>query len=242
MSEHTPLYIWSLEEAVRNNERDLWRESYKENCDCARTIEKAINSAYDYKNARLNDCAEPIIEQYGFDRVNWVLANTVQEKMDDGRFSQKNKTWARQFYIPHEDVRWHFCVDAHPGLTNIFIDQNRKLWQELDLFDVSHCESERYGRLNYEGKVLVLRGDVLKDQYKTPVDQLFLAESGFGCAPGARGRKIFGRCLKDGEETHFQRNEFIGILKMEYLPEWAKEKLNELQQPEKIDGMTMGGM
>ena len=71
---------------------------------------------------------------------------------------------------------------------------------------------------------------------------MFLAESGFGCAPGARGRKVFGRFLKDGEETHFQRNDFIGILKMEYLPEWAKEKLNELQQPEKIDGMTMGGM
>lgn len=42
MQNYKPLYLWSLEEAIRNNEKDLWRESYKENCDCARTIEKAI--------------------------------------------------------------------------------------------------------------------------------------------------------------------------------------------------------
>lgn len=242
MSEYKPLYLWSLEYAVRSNERDLWRESYKENCDCARAIEKAINSAYDFRNAHLKNCAEPIIEQYGFDRVNWVLANTVQEKMDDGRFSQENKAWARQFYIPHEDVRWHFCVDAHPGLTDLFLNESRKLWQGLDLFDSSQCESEQDGQLNYEGKVLVLRGDVLKDQYKTPEDQLFLAESGFGCAPNARGRKVFGQFLKDGEEANFQRGDFIGILKEEHLPEWAKEKLAELQPPEETDGITMGGM
>ena len=42
MQNYKPLYLWSLEEAIRNNEKDLWRESYKENCDCARAIEKAI--------------------------------------------------------------------------------------------------------------------------------------------------------------------------------------------------------
>ena len=42
MSEHKSLYIYSLSEAVRSNEKDLWRESYKENCDCARAIEKTI--------------------------------------------------------------------------------------------------------------------------------------------------------------------------------------------------------
>ncbi len=242
MSEHKPLYIWSLKYAGQNKERNLWRESYKENCDCARTIEKVINSAYDYQKSCLNDCAEPVIEQYGFNRVNWVLANTVQLKKDDGRFSLENKSWARQLYIPQDDVRWHFCVDAHPGLTNLFLNESRKLWQKLGLFDGFQCESEQDEQLNYEGKVLVLRGSVLKDQYKTPEDQLFFAEGGFGCTPGARGRKVFGRFLKDEEKTHFQRNDFIGILKDEYLPEWAKEKLAELQPPDEINGITMGGI
>ena len=46
MTEHTSLYRYSLEEAVRWNERDLWRESHKENCSCARAIEEAIKDGY----------------------------------------------------------------------------------------------------------------------------------------------------------------------------------------------------
>lgn len=236
MSEHKPLYIWSLDYAVRSNERDLWRESYRENCDCARAIERAINE--NYRENCLNDCIQPIIERYGFDRVNWVLANTIQEKQDDGRFSQENKTWAKKFYLPQDDVRWHFCVEAHPGLTNIFTNQARRAWQALGLFDASHCESEKDEQLDYEGKVLVLKGDVLKDRYKTPEDQLFLADGGFGCRPNSRGRKVFGKFLKDGEDTHFYREDFAGILKEEYLPDWAREKLNELQ-PEESEGPGM---
>lgn len=241
MAEHKPLYRWSLEDAVRNNEQELWRESYKENCDCARAIERAITDAYNYGQSCLDACAKPIIAQYGFDRVNWVLANTVQEKADDGRFSPENKAWAKQIYIPHEDVRWHFCVDSHPGLTDIFINEARKLWQELGLFDSRHCE-ENNSEQEYTGKILVLKGDVLKDQYKTPEDQLFYAADGFGCSPHARGRKVFGEFLKDGEKTQFNRQDFIGVLKEEYLPEWAQEKLAELQPSDESDSMTMGGM
>lgn len=237
MSEYKPLYIWSLDYAVRSNERDLWRESYRENCDCARAIERAINE--NYHDNCLNDCIQPIIERYGFDRVNWVLANTIQEKQDDGRFSQENKAWAKGFYIPQDDVRWHFCVEAHPGLTNIFTNQARRAWQALGLFDASHCESEKDGQLDYEGKVLVLKGNVLKDRYKTPEDQLFLADGGFGCRPNSRGRKVFGKFLKDGEDTHFYREDFAGILKDECLPDWAREKLNELQTPEESEGPGM---
>ena len=33
MPEHKPLYLYSLKEAVRLGEKDLWRKSYRENCD-----------------------------------------------------------------------------------------------------------------------------------------------------------------------------------------------------------------
>lgn len=95
MSEHKPMYVWSLKDAVNANERDLWRESYKENCDCARAIEKAIEKAYDYEKYSLADCAESIIKEYGFNRVNWVLANTVQQKKTDGRFSEEKQNMGK---------------------------------------------------------------------------------------------------------------------------------------------------
>ena len=40
MAEHKPLYKWSLKEAINLGEEDKWRNSYKENCVCARAIEK----------------------------------------------------------------------------------------------------------------------------------------------------------------------------------------------------------
>ena len=242
MAEHKILYIWSLEEAVRLGERDQWRESHRENCDCARAIERAI--AENYSDNCLHDCIQPVIERYGFNRLNWVLANTVMQHSQDGRFAEDNKRWARSFHVPRDDHNWHFSVESHPGLTNLLIGQARKAWQALGLFDSSHCISERDGQIDYTGKVVVIDPNIFKDQYKTPEDQLFFAEGGFGCQPNARGRKVFGQFLKDGEQTHYQRSDIIGVLKDEYLPEWAQEKLAELTAPDEgqSEGMTMGGI
>ena len=78
MQEHKPLYLYSREEALRHGERDQWRNSYRENCDCARAIERAI--AENYRDNCLGNCAGSILDRYGFTRVNWVLANTIQQK------------------------------------------------------------------------------------------------------------------------------------------------------------------
>ena len=159
MPEHKPIYRFSLSEAIRNEESALWRESLKESCDCARAIERAIGE--NYHDNRLDDCAKTIIERYGFNRVNWVLANTVQQKAEDGRISSANKAWAKGFSIPNDDVRWHFTVESHPGLTDIFLNQVRKAWQALGLFEGKHCTRDE----DYRGKVVVIRPDVLKDEY-----------------------------------------------------------------------------
>ena len=46
MADHKPLYRWSLQDAVTHNEVQDWRDSYRENCDCARAIERAIADQY----------------------------------------------------------------------------------------------------------------------------------------------------------------------------------------------------
>lgn len=97
-SEHKPLYPYSLEEAVRNNEKALWRESYRENCTCANAIDRLITENYDGRYLG-QGLAQQAIEQYGFDRVNFVLANTVNHYKDDGRISRENKDWAEKWYI-----------------------------------------------------------------------------------------------------------------------------------------------
>ena len=249
MDERIPLYEWSLEDAVRNNERGLWRESHKENCDCARAIERAINE--NYHDSILDDCAKPIIDRYGFDRVNFVLANTVQQNKEDGRFSEDNKKWARSIHIPRDDARWQFAVGSHPGLTNIFINNARKQWQSLGLFDYSHCISEDDGQIDYTDKVVVIKPNILKDEYKAPESQLFFAQHGNGCNPNSSGTKVYGFQLDDGVKCYYRRYDIIGALKDENIPDWAKENLAKFshtdaqsndEAPSEDGGMTMSGM
>lgn len=229
------IYPYSLEYAIQYNERDLWRESYQANCDCARAIESAINENYD--GSRLaDDCEKAVLGEYGFDRVNWVLANTIHEKEQDGRISHYNKEWAKGFTIPQDTTQYQFVVDSHPGLVNIFVNEVRRDWQALGLFDKGHCTGKNE---DYTGKVLVLKPTVLKDEYKTPDFQLFLADGGFGCSPTARGRAVYGQFLKDGEHTVYNRQDFLGMLKDEHLPEWAREKLAEFQEQSQADGPIM---
>ena len=224
---HKAVYPWSLKDAKRCSEEELWRESYKENCDCARVIERAISN--NFSDNKLNtDAACEIIATYGFDRVNFVLANTVQRLSDDGRISADNKEWAKRIYIPKDDICWHYAVDSHSGLTNMFLDRVRKEWENLKLFDKSHCSDEGY----YEDKVLVLKPSSLKDEYKTPDFQLFYATGGFGCDPTKIGTSVSGVFLKDDEFAQFRRADFLGVIKDEHLPDWAREKFESIYKAE----------
>ena len=84
MGKPEPTYPWSMLQARSLGEIELWLESYRINCDCARFIEKQISA--NYADNRLNaQGVKDAIEKYGFDRVNRVLANTVDLGMTDGR-------------------------------------------------------------------------------------------------------------------------------------------------------------
>lgn len=231
MSKVEPTYRWSRAEAEANGETILWLESYRVNCACARFIEKQISA--NYADNRLNEQGvKTAIKKYGFDRVNRVLANTVDLGMTDGRYSQSNKEWSQSFAIPKEEWRYshNYSVNSHPGLVNLFVDQARKEWVKLHLYDFKSCYDDQ---TDYAGKVVAIRPDILKDEYKTPDDQLFYATGGFGCKSDSLGRKIYGVLLKDGEGCVFLRGEVIGAVKLELIPDWANEKVAELTSEQK---------
>lgn len=237
------LYPYSREEAKRNNELELWRESYRANVACKKAIEEAIRQNFD--GMHLNaDCAEGMIAAYGFKRVNFVLANTLRGLNWDGRFSQSNKEWSKQTYIPPDkDHNSDFIVSSHPAVLDGFINQYRHAYQALGLFDHTHCEPDK-NKQDFEGKVLVLSPDTLKESCWRQEDQLWLATGGFGCRPNGSGRAVFATCLSDGEKTRWNRSQFVGVLRDDAMPEWAREKLAEIQaaKQEQTDAPSIGGM
>ena len=239
------LYPYSAQEARRRDELSLWRASHKANVACKLAIEAAVRTHYD--GAYLDgDCLTAVFQEFGYQRTAWVLANTLQQLEWDGRFSLRNKTWASEIAIPPDQQHnLDFVVTSHPAILDGVVDQYRRAYQALRLFGPDQCETNSFEELDYEGKVLVLSPDTLKDSYWSPQVQLWYAHDGFGCSPNAIGRSIRCTCLGDGEMTRWNRTDFIGVLKEECLPGWAAEKLAELKGQEQnsdapaMDGMTM---
>ena len=230
----TYLYPYSAGEALDRDELSLWRASHKANIACKEAIEEAVRKRWD--GAHLGSgCLTGVLRNYGYKRTAWVLANTIQ-MIWDGRFSLQNKEWARRTCIPR-DKRYNleFIVAGHPAVLDGVVEQYRKAYQALGLFGPEQCEPDSYSSLDYEGKVLVLSPDTLKESCWTPRAQLWYAHDGFGCSPTARGRSVRCTCLGDGEETRWNRTEFTGVLKEELLPDWAQEKLAELREAEQAE-------
>lgn len=227
--DETEVYRYSLSFAAGSREKDLWVNSYRANLACAEFIRKTI--AEDFDGMRLNDdCLQTILDAYGFDRVMWVLANTVGEGNADGRYSRANKEWAKTFRVPPDSHNSEFCVTSHPAIVNGLVDEVRKAWDDLHLWKPEQMESH-LGQ-NLIGRVLVVDPSVLKDPYKTSDNQLFLAQGGNGCDPRALGTKVFGTFLNDGERSFLYRTDFAGILKDEYIPDWAKQAIRDVQEEE----------
>ena len=234
--DHAYLYLGSISEARRNNELEDWRMSHKQNILCKEAIEDAIRKGFDGMHLD-QDSAKSVIEEYGFKRVGWVLASTLQQKKDDGRFSPQNKEWAKTTFIPRSDRNHDFTVQSHPAVLDGFVSQFRKAQAELQMFDSSHCDTITGQEL--EGKVLVMSPFTLKESYWAQENQLWLATGGFGCSPTAAGRAVYATCLGDGEHTRWDRNDFIGILREEHLPDWARESLEQIRQEAPAESPNM---
>ena len=238
----TYLYPYSAAEANKRNELALWRESHKVNIACRNAIEETIRQNFDGMNLK-EKCIQPVLDEYGYKRTAWVLANTLHELKWDGRFSPANKRWAENIYIPTDlNHNSDFVVRSHPAVLDGFIALYRAAFQRLDLFGAEHCSGDRTEQ-DFTGKVLVLSPDTLKESCWSKENQLWYAHDGFGCNPHAIGRSVHCTCLGDGEMTRWNRNEFVGVLADKYLPEWARTKLTELTAPQQdepeMTGMTL---
>ena len=250
MPDFKPLYHHSFYEAKRLNELDKWRESFTENQRCRDFIDALVRENYDGMHIK-GEIPQKTVAEFGFDRTRWVFANHIQHYDYDGRISPQNKAWASDIYIPRpekRELRDHntsFLLNSHNTLVDYLADRVQQMYAALNLYDHRHRVQSDIHQQDYTGQLLILRADVLKESCRTPENQLFLAQSGFGCSPDASGRAVFGQFLFDGEKTRFNREDFIGICDEQYLPDWARDKLQTLtatDAPDESQGPVMKGM
>lgn len=87
-----------------------------------------------------------------------------------------------------------------------------------------------------EDKIIVIRGNVLRPEFRHASHQLMLCTGGFGAQKNARGRTCYCISLYSGKQTSFYRGDVLGVMDKRSLPEWAKIGLQnalEIRQNEK---------
>ena len=127
------VYMASVEVARQNDELPAWRESWRLNQACAKGIEAAIHDSYkgDYRYD-LPSALKAVTAEYGAERVQVVLANTITYLDYDGRFSHDNKQWAKGVELPEltKERASSFVCEAHPAILDGFVNTARKQQQE----------------------------------------------------------------------------------------------------------------
>ncbi len=123
------VYGHTLSYAMEHGEVDKYSDSRKLDRECREAIEGTIRQNFDGMHLK-HDIVKPLAEQYGSERMAFVLASTIQQESWDGRFSVDNKAWASEFYIPENivhgiDMNRELIVSSHPTVLDGFIDMFR---------------------------------------------------------------------------------------------------------------------
>ena len=126
------VYPYDMDKANDRLEASYFHKSSSRNGECARAIDTIISaSRFAEYRYNLDLAAMKAVHDFGFARVNLVLANHIQRHESDGRLSSGNKDWARKISITE-----HSCVgaylNAHPVLIEDFANHVRKLYDSLD--------------------------------------------------------------------------------------------------------------
>ncbi len=127
----SPVYKYPFDYAKENGELDQYRASHQANIACKQAIENEISNRHDGFSFDCKAAVHAVVKKFGYDRTLYVLAATVRDKKHDGRFSYKNKDWARTIPVFEDadriggDRNRAFVVQSHPALVDGFVTTAR---------------------------------------------------------------------------------------------------------------------
>ncbi|MGN0509594.1 MAG: DUF3849 domain-containing protein, partial [Ruminococcus sp.] len=105
-------------------------ESVEPNEACRYSVEGYIKGNFDGMRLKTENISG-LVDYYGEERLNFVLANTVQMSETDGRYSLGNKAWASGIVVLNdESERRKFYINSHPAILDGFISSYRKQQKE----------------------------------------------------------------------------------------------------------------
>ena len=134
---YLPVYQQTLQYAMEHGAADDYLDSRKLNIDCKKAIEETIREHFDGMRLSLEDSGG-VLEQFGMERVSYVLANTLRHLSEDGRFSRDNRVWADGIEVTENihrgmDMNLDYLVNSHPAVLDGYIHLVRGEIRMLDV-------------------------------------------------------------------------------------------------------------
>lgn len=141
------VYHHTRQYAAEHGEMNQFLVSARENIACKEAIEQAIRDHFSDNKLDATG-ARDVLKQFGRERVQFILASTIQHKREDTRISPSNKAWASIMYMPEDgelyrDTAQFVVNQAHPGLVNLFTSQTKTLISFRDVAKQNNQAHER---------------------------------------------------------------------------------------------------
>ena len=127
-----PVYRGTYDLARENGELSEYRMSRSLNSLCQQEIDDAVSAGWDGMHVS-PDAVKGVLERFGPERVSYVLANTVQQREGDERFSGDNQTWAKTvpLFVPPEK-RLYCTASSHSAKLDDFITVARQEMLQME--------------------------------------------------------------------------------------------------------------
>ena len=123
---NSEIYRNSGSYAREHGEIEMWRESKAANIACRDAIDKAVAENYDGAHLKTDRILDAVVSDFGRERVEHVLAATIQEKIHDVRFSNANKEWAKNVPMVDGDK----CYMVSDRTHSVLLDTLTKAFRE----------------------------------------------------------------------------------------------------------------
>ena len=128
MCHDVPVYRETANYAYEAGELDMYRASRDANMACKESIEQAISDNFSNNHLSTEAAVTSVFDQFSPERVQYVLANTIQHKDHDGRIHQSLKDWAKEIEVCPDDANSFIVDKVNPGLVSLFVTEvNRQV-------------------------------------------------------------------------------------------------------------------
>ena len=111
----------------------------------------------------------------------------------------------------------------------LFQSKNKELGIPVTVITEKDCIPDHYSH-DINGKVIAIDPKVLKPEFQRADKQLYLVTGGFGASANSRGSAVFCTNILTGKSTRYERMDVMGEVKPECMPDWAKRKLESMNQ------------